>query len=53
MTKIVRKGNVVKTFKGKFTSIRCNIVPFISGIIRCDRVYISNSKNTKTKPMIK
>lgn len=51
MTKIVKNGNVIKTFKGKFTS-RCNIVPFISGIIRCDRVYISYSKNTKTKPMI-
>ncbi len=52
MTKIVRKGNVVKTFKGKFTT-ECNIIPFIiSGIIRCDRVYISQSKNTKIKPMI-
>lgn len=43
MTKIVRKGNVVETFKGKFTS-KCNIIPFISDIIRCDRVYISQSK---------
>lgn len=51
MTKIVRKGNVVETFKGKFIS-KCKIAPFISGVVRCDRIYICESKNTKTKPMI-
>ena len=51
MTKIVRKGNVIETFKGNFIS-KCNITPFISGVVRCDRVYISQSKNTKIQPMI-
>ena len=51
MTKIVRKGNVVETFKGKFIS-KCIISPFISRVVRYDCIYSCESKNTKTKPMI-
>lgn len=48
MTKIVRKGNVVETFKGKFIS-KCIIAPFISGVVRCDRIYSCESKKHQNK----
>lgn len=51
MTKIIRKNNRIETFNGKFIS-KCNIDPFISGVVRCDRIYICESKNTKIQPMI-
>ena len=48
MTKIVRKGNVVETVKGKFIS-KCIIAPFISGVVRCDRIYSCESKKHQNK----